>query len=292
VLAIKQLLSIAPLDKSTMSSTAPADETKRPSYTSMEGMIWNANHVLEQALKPGIQGLPKNLFEECLGVVMVSIIEAGFIFSANVGTGIVLLKQADGTFSRSPPCAVGLTGVGFGLLAGASVKDVVMFLMDQQTVNSVTSENGLKIGSQVELTLGVGRTGKGDFDITSRGVGVPISIAYTKGVFGGFNLEGAVLGARHAANKAFYDKTTSPREILVEKSVSVPADKVTMLPEVYDKLAKLSAGVQAEPSPAEQEKKSVAASAAEKAAESVHAEAGSEVVHVDAAAEAAKEASA
>jgi hypothetical protein len=32
----KQLLSIAPLDKSTMSSTAPADETKRPSYTSME----------------------------------------------------------------------------------------------------------------------------------------------------------------------------------------------------------------------------------------------------------------
>jgi hypothetical protein len=121
---------------------------------------------------------------------------------------------------------------------------------------------------------------------------VPISIAYTKGVFGGFNLEGAVLGARHAANKAFYDKTTSPREILVEKSVSVPADKVTMLPEVYDKLAKLSAGVQAEPSPAEQEKKSVAASAAEKAAESVHAEAGSEVVHVDAAAEAAKEASA
>ncbi len=131
-----------------------------------------------------------------------------------------------------------------------------------------------------------------DFDITSRGVGVPISIAYTKGVFGGFNLEGAVLGARHAANKAFYDKTTSPREILVEKSVSVPADKVTMLPEVYDKLAKLSAGVQAEPSPAEQEKKSVAASAAEKAAESVHAEAGSEVVHVDAAAEAAKEASA
>jgi lipid-binding SYLF domain-containing protein len=84
-----------------------------------------ANHVLEQALKPGIQGLPKNLFEDCLGVVMVSIIEAGFIFSANVGTGIVLLKQADGTFSQSAPCAVGLTGVGFGLLAGASVKDVV-----------------------------------------------------------------------------------------------------------------------------------------------------------------------
>lgn len=84
-----------------------------------------ANHVLEQALRPGIRGLPKNLFEECLGIVMISIVEVGFIFSGNVGTGIVLLKNNDGTFNQSSPCAVGLTGVGFGLLAGASVKDVV-----------------------------------------------------------------------------------------------------------------------------------------------------------------------
>jgi lipid-binding SYLF domain-containing protein len=223
---------------------------------------------------------------------MISIVELGFIFSGNVGTGIVLLKNADGTFNEAPPCAVGLTGVGFGLLAGASVKDVVMFLMDDVTVESVTSENGLKLGSQLELTVGVGRTGQGDFDFTSRGVGVPISIAYTKGVFGGFNLEGAVLGARHAANKAFYGQTTSPREILVDKKFGVPADKVTMLPEVYDKLAKLSAGATAEPTPEEEQKKTVAASAAEKASEEVHAQAGSEVVQVNAAEEAAKEAEA
>jgi len=55
--------------------------------------------------------------------------QLGFIFSGNVGTGIVMLKSPDGTFNQAPPCAVGLTGVGFGLLAGASVKDVVMFLV-------------------------------------------------------------------------------------------------------------------------------------------------------------------
>jgi len=208
------------------------------------------------------------------------------------GTGIVMLKNPDGTFNQAPPCAVGLTGMGFGLLAGASVKDVVMFLMDDQTVNSFTSENGLKIGSQLELTVGIGRTGKGDFDITGRGVGVPISIAYTKGAFAGFNLEGAVLGARHAANKAFYGQTTTPRDIIIEKRYPIPADKVTMLPEVYDKLDKLSKGVEAEPAPAEEEKKSVAAAEAEKASASIHAEEGADVVHVDAAAEAAKEAAA
>lgn len=204
----------------------------------------------------------------------------------------MLLKQPDGTFKEAPPCAVGLTGVGFGLLAGASVKDVVTFLMDQETVDSVLAENGLKLGSQLELTVGIGRTAQGDFDFTGRGVGVPISIAYTMGAFGGFNLEGAVLGARHAANKAFYGQTTTPREILVDKKFGVPADKVTMLPEVYDKLEKLAAGATAEPTPEEEAKKSQAASVAEAASESVHAEAGSEVVQVDAAAEAAKEAAA
>jgi len=100
-----------------------------------------------------------------------------------------MTKNSDGSWSA--PCAVGLTGMGWGLLAGASVKDVFMFLMDQETVNSVMSENGLKVGAQAELTVGIGRNAKGDFDFSGRGVGVPISIAFTKGAFLGFNIEGA-----------------------------------------------------------------------------------------------------
>lgn len=198
--------------------------------------MFSANKVLDQALKPGIKGLPKNLFDECLGLVLISIAEGGFIFSANVGTGIAMTKTEDGSWSA--PCAVGLTGVGFGLLVGASVKDVFMFLMDDETVNSVTSENGLKVGAQAELTVGFGRTAKGDFDFTGRGIGVPVSIAFTKGIFGGFNLEGAVVGVRHAVNEKFYGKTCTARDILIEKNVTVPADKETLLPKVYEKLTK------------------------------------------------------
>lgn len=254
----------------------------------MEGMIWNADHVLEQALKPGIGGLPKELFRECLGVVLISIVEAGFIFSGNVGTGIVLTKQWDGSWS--PPCAVGITGIGFGLLVGASVKDVVMFLMDEETLESVTSEKGLTVGSQVELTVGLGRTAKGDMDLTGRGVGMPISIAFTKGAFAGFNLEGAVLGARHKVNESFYEKSrVTPRDILVGGEVEMPEGKITLIKEVCEKLNKLSEGATEEPDAAAQEKKSIAHSQAEKASESMHGD--PDVVEVDAATEAAKEAS-
>jgi lipid-binding SYLF domain-containing protein len=237
-------------------------------------------------LKPGIAGIPKELFEESLGIIMISIVEAGFIFSGNVGTGIIVHKKPDGSWS--PPCAVGLTGMGFGLLAGASVKDVLMFLVDEQSVQAVTSDNGLKVGAQLELTLGIGRTAKGDFDLSGRGVGVPISIAFTKGVFGGFNLEGSIVGARHNVNKTFYGKQCTPRDILVEGRCAVPEGKVTLLPEVYEKLNKLAQGAVHEPDAAALEKKVAAHSHAEKASEEVN-KSDPDVIEVDAAAEAAKE---
>jgi lipid-binding SYLF domain-containing protein len=237
-------------------------------------------------LRPGIAGIPKDLFQDCLGIVIISIVEAGFIFSGNVGTGIVVHKKPDGSWS--PPCAVGITGMGWGLLAGASVKDVLMFLMDQESVQAVTTDNGLRVGAQFELTLGIGRTAKGDFDLSGRGVGVPISIAFTKGVFGGFNLEGSVVGARHNVNKTFYGKECTPRDILIEGRCAVPEGKVTLLPEVYEKLSKLAQGAVLEPDAAALEKKAAAHSHAEKASEEVN-KADPDVVQVDAAAEAEKE---
>jgi lipid-binding SYLF domain-containing protein len=72
-------------------------------------MIWNANHVLDTALDPKSNGVPKGLFQqELFGIVLISVVEAGFIFSGNVGTGILLARYDDGKWS--PPCAVGLTG--------------------------------------------------------------------------------------------------------------------------------------------------------------------------------------
>jgi SH3 domain-containing YSC84-like protein 1 len=43
-----------------------------------------------------------------VGIILISVIEAGFIFSGNIGTGIVLAQKADGSWSA--PSAIGLTG--------------------------------------------------------------------------------------------------------------------------------------------------------------------------------------
>ena len=103
----------------------------------MEGMIWNANHVLDSALDPKTNGIPRDLFKQCKGIVLLSVIEAGFCFSGNVGTGVVMARAEDGSWS--PPSAVGLAGVGFGFMFGAETKDILILIMDSNTLKVRTT---------------------------------------------------------------------------------------------------------------------------------------------------------
>ena len=57
---------------------------ERPDRTTMEGMIWNANHVLDIALDPNKPGIPHAIIKDCKGIILLSVVEAGFIFSGNV----------------------------------------------------------------------------------------------------------------------------------------------------------------------------------------------------------------
>jgi lipid-binding SYLF domain-containing protein len=178
--------------------------------------------------------IPKGLFEKARGIAIISSIEAGFVFSGNLGTGIVIVKDEDGEWS--PPSAIGLTGMGWGLLIGASLKDIVLFLFDDLTVDTLAGDVGLKFGAQGELTVGpFGRAADISVNLSKNGgVGSTFALAHTRGLFAGLSLDGALLGCREGVNQQFYRTRTSPRGILFEGAVEVPED--TWLPEVYERL--------------------------------------------------------
>jgi lipid-binding SYLF domain-containing protein len=118
-------------------------ETKRPDRTSMQGMIWNAHHILERTLD-GKKGLDPGLFGESLvGICFISCVQAGFMFTGNVGTGIVMARDRDNGGKWSPPSAIGLTGVGWGFVMGASVQDIIvsMILTSECLVSTVPAKH-------------------------------------------------------------------------------------------------------------------------------------------------------
>lgn len=258
---------------------------KRPNRTTMEGMIWNANHVLDCALDPKTNGVPRELFAQCAGIVLISVVEVGFIFSGNVGTGVIVARNADGTWS--PPSACGLGGIGFGLLFGAEAKDILI-IIDDYNLNTFAAGGQIKLGGEMGLTIGpMGREAEGQINLSSGGVGTSFAYSFSKGLFGGIGLEGAVLGTRAKENTRFYGKAMEAKKILTEKgSVDIPAD--SGVEDLHKKLDLLEAGKTSELSEPMLQKKESMREEADKKAEEVKEE-QEDVVHVDAKEEAAKE---
>ena len=237
-------------------------------------------------MNPRSNGIPQTLFKTCVGVILIQTVEVGLVVSGTVGSGI-LLKREDGN-KWSLPTACGLGGIGWGLLVGASVKDLIVFIMDETKMNAIAFDKiGLKVGGQVETTLGpLGRSANMDMTVSKKGVGSTISFAYSKGAFLGMSIEGAIVGARHAVNKKFYGKEVTAKDIF-EGKVELPADKVTLLNDVYDQLEKLSSGTSA--APENEEKKQAAAAIAHQASAELNEELAADISYVDAEVEAAKE---
>jgi lipid-binding SYLF domain-containing protein len=196
--------------------------------------------VLEWVMDPKTGGLHPKLFGPSLvGIAFINIVEVGFIFSGNVGTGIVLARKPDGTWS--PPTAIGLTGIGWGFIMGASLKDIVYLIYDEMTLKAMSGDVGVKLSTQTEAALGTwGRTAEATNIISNKGIGCNIALSYSKGIFGGLSVEGAVCNPRKAVNQKFYGKKVSPKEILFDGAVEVPDG--TLMPEVYTKLERLCSG--------------------------------------------------
>eukprot|EP00581_Thalassiosira_minuscula_P008303 CAMPEP_0183702776 /NCGR_PEP_ID=MMETSP0737-20130205/773_1 /TAXON_ID=385413 /ORGANISM="Thalassiosira miniscula, Strain CCMP1093" /LENGTH=436 /DNA_ID=CAMNT_0025929451 /DNA_START=90 /DNA_END=1400 /DNA_ORIENTATION=+ len=229
-------------------------DDKRPDRTTMEGMIWNANHVLDQALGPETEGIPRGMVQNCQGIILLSVVEAGFIFSGHVGTGIIVANNDDGSWS--PPSAIALGGIGCGLVIGAEVKDIVMCITrwEESTLEALAGDHQFKFGGQVSATIGpIGREAEVSFHLSEKGYGQTFTYTFTRGVFAGLSLESAILSVRSKENKRFYGKAANSKEILLENAVECPKGKG--IEELHRKLDLLRKGKVSIPTPSELEKK-------------------------------------
>lgn len=271
--------------------------TKKAVSTSMEGMIYNANAILEKAVSSKSTGISKKIVENCYGVAILSVVEVGAVFSGSVGSGIVLSHDpVAGTWS--PPCACALEGIGFGLLMGGSHTDFITFVMDPSTMAAFMSERGHRFARQATAALGhFGRNENLNLNIMNKGA---VTLSYTNGAFVGVSIENADVRPLGRANNVFYGRPTLSRDILagdtlgvsegkdilVGGTVKMPEGKVTLIDEVYKKLDILCKGETAEPDAAEQAKVEEAKKVTDTAGE--EASKHDNVVEIDAKAEAAK----
>jgi len=161
----------------------------------------------------GEEKIPKELLDIAKGVVFFTIIKVGFMFTGRYGTGLVVAKLPDGTWSA--PSAVQMSGLGWGLQIGAELTDVMLILSTDSAVNAFKSRAQLSVGAELGVSVGpVGRSIESDVTAGNKGAAHAFSYAQSKGLFVGASLEASGIASRPDVNRTFYGEKVSTSALL------------------------------------------------------------------------------
>jgi lipid-binding SYLF domain-containing protein len=153
-------------------------------------------------------------------VVLPRVIKAGFIGAAEVGTGVVLAKKPDGSWSY--PAFYTLGAASIGLQVGVQDTEVVRVVRGRKALEALIEHQG-KLGADVGITVGIVGKGLGGGTTADLGKDILVFASSVVGLFGGVSLDGAVLARRPDLNKAYYGSAVTPQAILFQGGASNPA---------------------------------------------------------------------
>lgn len=171
--------------------------------------------------------IPPQILANAKGLAILTVFKAGFLGTARFGSGVVVARLADGSWSA--PSAIGSLGAGFGGQLGFELTDFVFILNDASAVKTFAQAGSLTFGGNVSIAAGpVGRNAEAAGAASLRSVAGIFSYSKTKGLFAGVSLEGSGMIERRDANEKLYGRRWTAREILSGQVPPPPAAEPLM----------------------------------------------------------------
>jgi lipid-binding SYLF domain-containing protein len=150
------------------------------------------------------------------------VLKGAFVIGASGGTGVFLVREAEGKWTQ--PAFYTIGSVSFGFQIGGQASEVILLAMTDRGVTTLL-QSSVKLGADVGLAAGP--YGAGAQAATANISADILAFSRSKGLYGGVSLDGAVVDVRDSLNKAYYGKPVTPTDILVKRDVSNPqADKL------------------------------------------------------------------
>jgi len=161
-----------------------------------------------------LNAIPKAVLHNAHGLAIFTIVKVGFVWSGKAGSGIVIARLADGSWSA--PSCIATGGVGFGLQIGADLSEFVVVLNSEDAVKAFATTGNMTIGGN--MSAAVGPIGTGAAVNASLLHPAPLfTYSKNKGLFAGISLEGTALIERKDTNEAFYGQRIPSLDILLGK---------------------------------------------------------------------------
>lgn len=202
----------------------------------MDGYVAAASHVLDSVEKL----VPKIALKHCGGIILISSSEFGIAVSMQTGNGVLIAHNND---EWSPPVAVTLGSMGFGVTFGMAKKDMCIVLNHFAMKKLLENEKGhLEFGGDLGFALGKGASAGADLDFGKNvGGGMASSFVYTfeKGVMITAQLERGDIKTVPEVNQAFYG-TSEPAKIIAKEGIDVLSTSNAGVPDLLNKISALT----------------------------------------------------
>lgn len=91
------------------------------------------------------------------GLAIFQVLKAGFVFSGKAGSGLVIARLPDGSWSA--PSCIATGGLGWGLQIGADITDFVVVLNSEDAVRAFSMGGNVTIGGNISASAGPIGTG-------------------------------------------------------------------------------------------------------------------------------------
>ncbi|KAL7663004.1 SH3 domain-containing protein [[Candida] zeylanoides] len=186
-----------------------------------------AAKVLASFIKPNqVVGpneiIPPHILKNAKGLAVITVLKAGFLFSGRAGSGVIVARLPDGSWS--PPTAIMTAGAGVGGQIGAELTDFVFILNSKAAVDSFAQAGSITLGTNVSVAAGpLGRNAEAAATASLRSASAVFAYSKTKGLFAGVSLEGSAIVERRDANRKFYGSNCKARTILAGGVETPPA---------------------------------------------------------------------
>ncbi|KAL8171226.1 hypothetical protein V2J09_023030 [Rumex salicifolius] len=178
-----------------------------PFGMSMEQEIYKAcvtlrNYSQAARLNPE-RSVPSAVLQGARGLAILTVAKVGVLVTYKIGTGLVVARRSDGSWSA--PSAIASVGMGWGAQVGGELTDFIIVLHDLKAVKTFCSRMHFSLGAGCSAAAGpIGRALEADLRAGDKGSGMCYTYSCSKGAFVGVSLEGNIVTTRMDANLRFY----------------------------------------------------------------------------------------
>ncbi len=176
-----------------------------------EARLIEASGVLEELRAQRDDYIPDRLLSRAYGVAVIpNVIKVAAVVGGRRGTGVMVVRDANGKFSD--PIMVSITGGNVGWQIGVQSTDIVLVFTTRKSVEGIT-DGKLTLGADASVAAGpVGRAASAatDQNFTAE----VYSYSRNSGLFAGVAIDGSIIAIDSKANNRLYGKKAPATDII------------------------------------------------------------------------------